>query len=122
MTDNSRRYPDPSIRVFDPPFAGIFSIPIILFLPLYVLFFGLGPASKIALGATISFFPIVLSTIAGYLLWSDIPNDRMLRWDETTGAVSTFRQTSNNANGHTRDREGRLVSCEHLTRRVTRTE
>lgn len=55
-----------SIRVFEPLFAGIYSIPIILFLPLYVLFFGLGPASKIALGATISFFPIALSTIAGF--------------------------------------------------------
>jgi ABC-type nitrate/sulfonate/bicarbonate transport system permease component len=55
-----------SIRVFDPLFAGIYSIPIILFLPLYVLFFGLGPSSKIALGTTISFFPIVLSTIAGF--------------------------------------------------------
>jgi ABC-type nitrate/sulfonate/bicarbonate transport system permease component len=53
-------------RVFEPLFAGIYSIPIILFLPLYVLFFGLGPASKIALGTTISFFPIVLSTIAGF--------------------------------------------------------
>src|ERR1700683_1399191 len=55
-----------TVRVFDPLFAGIYSIPIILFLPLYILFFGLGPASKIALGATISFFPIVLSTIAGF--------------------------------------------------------
>jgi ABC-type nitrate/sulfonate/bicarbonate transport system permease component len=55
-----------SIRVFEPLFAGIYSIPIILFLPLYVLFFGLGPSSKIALGTTISFFPIVLSTIAGF--------------------------------------------------------
>ncbi len=55
-----------SIRVFEPLFAGIYSIPIILFLPLYVLFFGLGPASKIALGTTIGFFPIVLSTIAGF--------------------------------------------------------
>src|ERR1700688_1220493 len=55
-----------TIRVFEPLFAGIYSIPIILFLPLYILFFGLGPASKIALGATISFFPIVLSTIAGF--------------------------------------------------------
>jgi ABC-type nitrate/sulfonate/bicarbonate transport system permease component len=54
------------IRVFEPLLAGIFSIPIILFLPLYVLFFGLGPASKIALGATISFFPIALNTIAGF--------------------------------------------------------
>jgi len=55
-----------TIRVFEPLFAGIYSIPIILFLPLYILFFGLGPASKIALGTTISFFPIVLSTIAGF--------------------------------------------------------
>jgi ABC-type nitrate/sulfonate/bicarbonate transport system permease component len=54
------------IRVFEPLFSAIFSIPIILFLPLYVLFFGLGPASKIALGATISFFPIALNTIAGF--------------------------------------------------------
>jgi ABC-type nitrate/sulfonate/bicarbonate transport system permease component len=54
------------VSVFDPLFAGIYSIPIILFLPLYVLFFGLGPASKIALGATISFFPIVISTVAGF--------------------------------------------------------
>lgn len=54
------------IRVFEPLFAGIYAVPIILFLPLYVLLFGLGPASKIALGATISFFPIVLNTIAGF--------------------------------------------------------
>ncbi|MEM9344148.1 MAG: SMP-30/gluconolactonase/LRE family protein [Pseudomonadota bacterium] len=57
-----------------------------------------------------------------YLLWSDIPNNRILRWDETDGSVSTFRAPSHNSNGHTVDREGRLVSCEHLTRRVTRTE
>jgi ABC-type nitrate/sulfonate/bicarbonate transport system permease component len=55
-----------AIRVFEPLFAGIYSIPIILFLPLYVLIFGLGPASKIAIGGTISFFPIILSTIAGF--------------------------------------------------------
>jgi ABC-type nitrate/sulfonate/bicarbonate transport system permease component len=54
------------IRVFEPLLAGVYAIPIILFLPLYVLFFGLGPASKIALGATISFFPIVLNTLAGF--------------------------------------------------------
>jgi ABC-type nitrate/sulfonate/bicarbonate transport system permease component len=54
------------IRVFEPLVAGMYSVPIILFLPLYVLFFGLGPGSKIALGATISFFPIVLNTIAGF--------------------------------------------------------
>ena len=57
-----------------------------------------------------------------YLLWSDIPNNRMMRWDETDGSVSVYRQPSNNTNGHTVDRQGRLVSCEHLGRRVTRTE
>jgi ABC-type nitrate/sulfonate/bicarbonate transport system permease component len=55
-----------AIRVFEPLFAALYSIPIILFLPLFVLFFGLGPASKIAIGATISFFPIVINTIAGF--------------------------------------------------------
>jgi ABC-type nitrate/sulfonate/bicarbonate transport system permease component len=54
------------IRVFDPLLSAIYSVPLILFLPLYVLWFGLGPPSKIALGATISFFPIVLSTVAGF--------------------------------------------------------
>src|SRR5215475_2006757 len=54
------------IEVFEPLLAAIYSIPLILFLPLFVLFFGLGPASKIALGASISFFPIVINTIAGF--------------------------------------------------------
>ncbi len=58
---------------------------------------------------------------ANQLLWSDIPNQRMLRWAPEAG-VSVFRQPSNFANGHTRDRQGRLVSCEHGMRRVTRTE
>lgn len=57
-----------------------------------------------------------------YLVWSDIPNNRMMRWDETDGSVSVFRAPSQNANGHTVDGQGRLVSCEHLARRVTRTE
>ena len=57
-----------------------------------------------------------------YLLWSDIPSDRIMRWDESSGHVSTFRSPSQNANGNTIDREGRLVTCEQLTRRVTRTE
>lgn len=56
-----------------------------------------------------------------YLLWSDIPNNRMMRWDETDGSVSVFRSPANNSNGNTIDQEGRLVTCEHLTRRVTRT-
>src|SRR5262245_54993327 len=57
-----------------------------------------------------------------YLVWSDIPNDRLLRWDETTGAVGVFRHSSGYANGNTVDREGRLVTCEQGNRRVTRTE
>src|ERR1700693_4941808 len=56
------------------------------------------------------------------LVWSDIPNNRMMRWDEESGAVGVFRKPSDFANGNTRDRAGRLVTCEHGTRRVTRTE
>ena len=56
-----------------------------------------------------------------YLVWSDIPNSRMLRWVQDMG-VGTFRANSNFSNGNTRDREGRLVTCEHGLRRVTRTE
>jgi gluconolactonase len=56
------------------------------------------------------------------LVWSDIPNNRMLRFDEPSGHVSVFREPSNNSNGNTVDNQGRLVTCEHLTRRVTRTE
>ncbi len=57
-----------------------------------------------------------------YLIWSDIPNNRIMRYDEPTGHVGVFRDRSNNSNGNTVDNEGRLVTCEHLTRRVTRTE
>jgi gluconolactonase len=57
-----------------------------------------------------------------YLVWSDIPNDRMLRWDETSATVGVFRAPACYTNGNTVDREGRLVSCEHGNRRVTRTE
>lgn len=57
-----------------------------------------------------------------FLLWSDIPKNRILKWEEETGAVSVFRHPSNNSNGNTRDRQGRLVTCEHGMRRVTRTE
>lgn len=57
-----------------------------------------------------------------YVIWSDIPNDRILRWDETTGATGVFRHPAGYTNGHTVDRQGRLVSCEHGNRRVTRTE
>ncbi|HWO09225.1 MAG TPA: SMP-30/gluconolactonase/LRE family protein [Polyangiaceae bacterium] len=57
----------------------------------------------------------------GVLIWSDIPNNRMLRYVEGSG-VDVFRQPSHCSNGNTRDRQGRLVTCEHETRRVTRTE
>ena len=57
-----------------------------------------------------------------YLVFSDIPNNRMMRYDETSGVVSVFRQPSNHSNGNTVDNKGRLVTCEHLARRVTRTE
>jgi gluconolactonase len=57
-----------------------------------------------------------------YLIWSDVPNDRMMRFDETSGAVSVFRHLSGYSNGNTVDRQGRLVTCEHGNRRVTRTE
>jgi gluconolactonase len=59
---------------------------------------------------------------ARYVVWSDIPNNRMLRFDECSGQVSVFRQPSNNSNGNSVDHQGRLISCEHLTRCVTRTE
>lgn len=64
-----------------------------------------------------AWFPLMRSVI-----WSDIPNDRMLRWDETTGTVGVFRNPAGYSNGNTVDRQGRLVSCEHGNRRVTRTE
>ena len=57
-----------------------------------------------------------------YLLWSDIPNNRILKWEEETGQVTVYRKPSNFANGHTRDRQGRLTGCEHGGRRVVRTE
>jgi gluconolactonase len=57
-----------------------------------------------------------------YLIWSDNPNNRMMRYDETDGSVSVFREPSNNSNGNTVDRQGRLVTCEHQGRRVSRTE
>jgi gluconolactonase len=65
--------------------------------------------------------PVYLAP-ARSLVWSDIPNDRMLRWDETTGVVGVFRQPCGYTNGHTLDAEGRMVSCEHGGRRVSRTE
>ncbi|WP_020392536.1 SMP-30/gluconolactonase/LRE family protein [Kribbella catacumbae] len=64
----------------------------------------------------------VYSAAGRYVLWSDIPSDRILRWDETSYQVSVFREPAGNTNGHTLDEQGRLVSCEHGNRRVTRTD
>ena len=101
------RYPDPAVRVLDPRFTR------------YRL--ANAAVERIAGGCRWAEGPVWFGDLR-CLLWSDIPNDRMLRWAEETGEVSVFRQPSHNANGHTRDRAGRLVSCEHDTRRVTRTE
>jgi gluconolactonase len=102
-----RRYPDPAVRVLDPRFNA--------------LRLGMASVECLYQGARWSEGPVWFGD-SRTLVWSDIPNNRMLRWDEETGEVRTFRKPSNNANGNTRDREGRLVTCEHLTRRVTRTE
>ena len=101
------RYPDPAVRVLDPRFER------------YRLHNA--AVERIATGYRWAEGPVWFGDHR-CLLWSDIPNDRMLRWDEASGEVSVFRSPSGNANGHTRDRQGRLVSCEHRTRRVTRTE
>lgn len=84
----------------------------------YVL--GNAPVKQIATGFDWVEGPVWFGD-AGCLLFSDIPNDRIMRW-MPDGTVSVYREPSNYANGHTRDRLGRLVSCEHGTRRVTRTE
>jgi gluconolactonase len=77
------------------------------------------PIERLAKGCKWAEGPVYLD---GGVVWSDIPNDRMLRWDEATGAVSTFRAPSAFANGNTLDPQGRLVTCEQGPRRVTRTE
>ena len=103
----STRYPDPAVEVLDDSFLGLrlFSASV----------------EQLHTGCRWSEGPVWFGD-GRYLLWSDIPNDRILRWDDTSGAVSVFRQPSNFANGLARDRQGRLLACEHLTRRVTRTE
>jgi gluconolactonase len=80
---------------------------------------GNAPVKKLAAGFDWAEGPVWFGD-AGCLLFSDIPNNRIVRWTEE--GVTTFRQPSNYSNGHTRDLQGRLVSCEHGTRRVTRTE
>ncbi|MBZ5670991.1 MAG: SMP-30/gluconolactonase/LRE family protein [Acidobacteriia bacterium] len=101
------RYPDPAIEIVDPRFEK----------------YRVGNAAieRLYTGARWSEGPVWFGD-GRYLVWSDIPNNRMLRWLELTGEVSVFRYPSNYTNGNTRDKQGRLISCEHDARRVTRTE
>jgi gluconolactonase len=100
------RYPDPAVEVLDERFAKyrIFSAAV----------------ERLFTGCRWAEGPVWFGD-GRYLLWSDIPNQRILKWEEETGQVSVFRKPSNFANGNTRDRQGRLITCEH-GRRVTRTE
>jgi gluconolactonase len=103
----SQRYPDPRVRIVDPGFAT------------YRL--ALAKVERIATGMRWCEGPVWFGD-GRYLLWSDIPNNCLMKWEEETGAVSVFRKPSHNSNGNTRDRWGRLITCEHDARRVTRTE
>ena len=103
----AQRYPDPAVQVLDPEFGK------------YKLFNS--TLEQIATGFRWVEGPLWVAD-GRYLLFSDIPNNRILRWDETTGQIGEFRRPSNYSNGLGRDRQGRLLACEHLTRRVSRTE
>ncbi len=105
--EQSTRYPDPAVQILDPSFGRYRIVQ--------------ASVERLYTGARWSEGPVWFGD-ARCVLWSDIPNNRILRWDEVTGRTSVYRQPSNNSNGLTRDRQGRLVTCEHDTRRVTRTE
>ena len=107
MWEPSSRYPDPAVQVLHDDFNK------------YRL--ALASVEQLYTGCRWSEGPVWFGD-GRYLLWSDIPNNRILKWEEETGAVSVFRKPSDFANGNTRDRQGRLVTCEHGARRVTRTE
>jgi len=100
------RYPDPRIEVLDRRF---------------VYKQGNAAIERIATGFRWAEGPVWVRD-GGYLIFSDIPNNRMMRWLEEDGHLSVFRSPSNYTNGNTRDRQGRLISCEHDARRITRTE
>jgi gluconolactonase len=100
------RFPDPAVEIVDPRFAR--------------LVVGHEVVERLWTGGRWLEGPVWFGD-GRYLLFSDIPNNRILRWDERTGRVEPYREPSDNANGNTRDLVGRLVTCEHLTRRVTRT-
>src|ERR1700743_2081074 len=96
------RCPDPAIEILHPSFER------------YRL--SSGTVERIGSGGRWTEGPVWLGD-ARALLWSDIPNNRILRWDEETGAVSVFRKPSGQANGNTRDRQGRPITCAHGGRR-----
>src|SRR6266481_5163846 len=100
-------YPDPAIVALDPSFEKYW--------------IKLSCVERLATGCRWAEGPVYYGD-GRYLLWSDIPNNRILKWEEETGAVSVYRKPSNFANGHTRDRQGRLIGCSHGGRCVTRTE
>src|ERR1700733_9010879 len=100
-------YPDPAIQALDPRFEKYW--------------LKLSAVERLATGFRWAEGPVWFGD-GRYLLCSDLPNNRIIKWEEETGAVSMFCKPSNFANGNTRDRQGRLVTCEHGGRRVTRTE
>jgi gluconolactonase len=104
----NQRYPDPAIQVLDPSFTRyrIYS----------------STVEQVASGMRWAEGPVYFPE-GGHVLVSDIPNNRIMKYDEKTGAFTVFRANANYANGNARDRQGRLVTCEHsVTRRVVRTE
>src|SRR5215831_16189805 len=104
----------PNVYVFDPD--------IIIIDPLFTNYVqGNTPIKRLWTGALWSEGP-AWSAQGRYLVWSDIPNNRQLRWLEDDGRVTVFRTPSNNSNGNTFDFQGRQISCEHLARRVVRYE
>ena len=103
----SDRYPDPAVQVIDPSFARYRVVN--------------APLQRLSTGHLWNEGPVWFGD-GRYLLWSDIPNNAIMRWDEQSGAVSAYRKPADFPNGNTRDRQGRLLTCEHLQRQVTRTE
>jgi len=101
------RYPDPNLVALDKQFESIM--------------LGHAAVERIAGDCRFTEGPVWFGDTR-QLLWSDIPNNRMMRYDEETGAISVFRRPSNYANGNTRDRQGRLITCEMGSQRLTRTE
>ncbi|AWN39171.1 SMP-30/gluconolactonase/LRE family protein [Methylobacterium radiodurans] len=103
----AQRLPDPAVEVLDPAFA-----PVRL---------SLAAVERVATGLRWAEGPVWFGDWNALLL-SDVTNDRILRWDAGTGKLSTFRKPANYANGNTRDGQGRLITCQHATRSVVRTE